>query len=417
MSADVAGLVYARTDCRLCGSRDLVEILSFGETPLANAYLAAADLDQPELFAPLVVNFCTACTLVQLRDVVDPQVLFGHYLYVSGTSRTFVAHFAEYAGRVSRRFGLSNDSFVVDVGSNDGVLLSEFRKRGARILGVDPAANLASAATAHGIPTLPRFFDRETAAEIVREHGCADLITANNVFAHTDGVAEFALAAKALLAPGGVFVFEVQYLRDLIEQNLFDIIYHEHLCYYHVSPLVPFFDRLGLQVFDVERVGTHGGSIRVYVGWKGGPHTRGCRVDEIVAEERFLGDRSTYDAFAGRIADNRNQLRAILADIKKDGKHIVGYGAPAKATTLCYAFGIDGTMLDAIADDDARFKQGLFMPGTHIPIKSPQLLYDARPDYCLVLAWNFAGPIMTTHARFASGGGKFIVPVPAPRVV
>lgn len=417
MKAGVPSIVRTRADCRLCGSRDLVDVLSFGETPLANAYLSAGDLDAPEVFAPLVVRFCNACALVQLRDVVDPGVLFSHYLYVSGTSRTFVAHFARYAAAVSERFGLSKRSFVVDVGSNDGVLLAEFKKTGARILGVDPAANIASAATGNGTPTLPRFFDRGTAEEIAREHGCADVITANNVFAHTDDVAAFALSVKALLAPGGVFVFEVQYLKDLIEQNLFDIIYHEHLCYYHVSPLVPFFDRLGLRLFDVERVDTHGGSIRVYAGRKDGPHAREGRVDDIVAQERPLNDRATYGAFAARIADNRTRLLAILHDARKDGKRIVGYGAPAKATTLCYAFGIDGTMLDYIVDDDARIKQGLFMPGTHIPIKSPQLLYHDRPDYCLVLAWNFAGPIMTNHERFASAGGKFIVPVPEPRIV
>ena len=417
MHAGATSLVRTRADCRLCGSRDLTDVLSFGDTPLANAYLGAADLDKPEVFAPLVIRFCNACALVQLRDVVDPGVLFGHYLYVSGTSRTFVAHFAEYARTVWDRFSLSNDSFVVDAGSNDGVLLREFKARGARILGVDPAANIASAATRAGTPTLVRFFDRETAQAIAGEHGRADVITANNVFAHTDDVAEFALAVKALLAPHGVFVFEVQYLRDLIDRNLFDIIYHEHLCYYHVSPLVPFFDRLGLRVFDVERVDTHGGSIRVYVGWKDGPYGRESRVDEIVADERSLNDRTTYGAFAARIDDNRARLLGMLHDVKAGGKRVVGYGAPAKATTLCYAFGVDGTLLDYIVDDDARIKQGLCMPGTHIPIGPPQLLYDDPPDYCLILAWNFAEPIMASHRRFTSAGGKFIIPIPEPRII
>jgi SAM-dependent methyltransferase len=407
--------VRSRTDCRLCGSRDLQEILSFGETPLANSYLPEQALTAPEVFAPLVLNFCHACTLVQLRDVVDPHALFDHYLYVSGTSPAFVAHFAEYARRVTSRFQDPASSFVVDVGSNDGVLLAAFRRQGARVLGVDPAANIAADATARGIPTLARFFDPAAALAIHQTHGPANVITANNVFAHTDNVTLFVEALKTLLAPTGVFVFEVQYLKDLIEKNLFDIIYHEHLCYYHLHPLIPFFQKAGLRVFDVEHVTTHGGSIRVYVG-REGAHAISAGLSAMVEQERPLNDVRTYREFKERIDANRRNLAALLADIRRRGQRVVGYGAPAKATTLCYAFGIDAATLDYIVDD-SPLKQGLFMPGTHIPIRSPEVLYADRPEFCLILAWNFAESIVANHARFAQHGGVFIVPVPEPRLL
>ena len=416
MNIDHKKVVHARSDCRLCGSIDLVQVLSFGETPPANAYLAFADLDTPELFAPLVVNACKSCKLIQLRDVVDPEVLFGNYLYVSGTSPVFVAHFADYAKTVVEQFSLTKDSLVVDVGSNDGVLLSHFKKMGMKILGIDPAQNIAIEATKNGIPTIAKFFTPETARGIVAEHGKASIITANNVFAHTDDVVGFVESVKELLLPEGVFIFENQYLKDLIEQNLFDMIYHEHLCYYHLTPLVPFFQRLGLRIFDVEHVPTHGGSIRVFVGWESGPHKTSERVGQMLRGETILNNVSTYHAFAKRIDAIGKKLRSLLEDFRREGKRVVGYGAPAKATTLCYALGIDGNMLEYIVDD-SKMKQGLYMPGTHIPIKAPDTLYTDKPDYCLILAWNFADSIVKNHQRFKKNGGVFILPVPTPSIL
>ncbi|HEY4501198.1 MAG TPA: class I SAM-dependent methyltransferase [Candidatus Paceibacterota bacterium] len=409
-------IIHARTDCRLCGSTDLVEVLSFGETPLANAYRTHADLDKPELFAPLVVNMCNTCKLVQLRDVVDPEALFRNYLYVSGTSPVFVAHFAEYAKTVAERFSLTEDSFVVDVGSNDGVLLSHFKKLGMKILGIDPAQNIAAEATRNGVSTIAEFLTPETARSIAEGHGKASIITANNVFAHTDDVVGFMESVKELLRPDGVFIFENQYLKDLIEKNLFDMIYHEHLCYYHLTPLVPFFRRFGLKVFDVERVPTHGGSIRVYVGWGDGPHKISENVEKIMSEETVLNSISTYRPFVERIDVIGNKLRSLLEGFRSEGKRVVGYGAPAKATTLCYALGIDGRTLEYIVDD-SPMKQGLYMPGTHIPIKAPEALYADRPDYCIILAWNFADSIVTNHRRFKEKWGVFILPVPEPRIL
>jgi hypothetical protein len=216
-----------------------------------------------------------------------------------------------------------------------------------------------------------------------------------------------------------VFVFEVQYLADLLKKNLFDIVYHEHLCYYHVAPLVKFFPTVGLDVFDVEHVPVHGGSIRVYVQKKNGPYQKTARLKKILEAEKKQGlnTNKPYVAFAARIAANKQKLTALLSKLKQAGKTIVGYGAPAKATTLCYAFGLDASMLDYIVDDDTIMKQGKLMPGTHIPIVPPQKLYTDKPDACLVLAWNFAEPIMKNHQAFAKAGGQFIVPVPTPRLL
>lgn len=416
MTLERTDSVRARTDCRLCGSTDLSEVISFGETPLANAYLASAELDNSEIYAPLIVNICNACKLVQLRDVVDPEVLFSKYLYVSGTSPVFVAHFADYAKTVTDRFSLLRDSLVIDVGSNDGVLLSHFKKLGMNILGIDPAQNIADEATKNGIPTIAKFFTPDTARAIAVEQGKASIITANNVFAHTDDIEKFVEAVKELLTKDGVFIFENQYVKDLVEQNLFDMIYHEHLCYYHLTPLVPFFRRRGLRIFDVEHVSTHGGSIRVYVGWDNGPHKTSERVQQMLEKEMSLNDSSTYIAFAKRIAEIGGKLRALLGDFRRQGKRIVGYGAPAKATTLCYALGIDGGTIDYIVDD-APMKQGLHMPGTHIPIKASDVLYSDKPDCCLILAWNFADTIVKNHQQFVKNGGIFILPVPTPRIL
>lgn len=416
---DINQVVRLRSDCRLCGSKNLVNIWSFGQTPLANSYVRQEDTNQPEVFAPLEVVQCQTCHLVQLRHVVDPVVLFANYLYVSSTSPTFIRHFHDYAERLISYFKLTSSDLVVDVGSNDGILLQPLKQRGIRTLGIEPAKNIAALANAAGIETISEFFTPALARQLVQEKGHAKVISANNVFAHTDDIQPFVEAVKALLAPDGAYVFEVQYLGDLVAKNLFDIVYHEHLCYYHVRPLVSFFAQAGMEVFDVERPSVHGGSIRVYVQHQGGPHVRQARLAAILHEEeqQGLNTLTPYQSFAARIADNKAMLVRLLRQLKAAGKRIVGYGAPAKATTLMYAFGIDGSLIDYIVDDDATFKQGRAMPGTHIPITSPSRLYADAPDYCLILAWNFAESIMKNHQRFIDQGGKFIVPVPKPAII
>lgn len=425
-------VVYrTRTDCRLCGSEKLECVWSFGETPLANNYRTPDEVAQGvfEPMAPLHISCCQDCHLVQLIDVVDPDLLFKHYLYVSSTSPSFVRHFEDYAKTLIDSFSLTNNSFVVDVGSNDGVLLKPLQAAGIRVVGIDPAENVAAAANAAGLPTVPAYFTPEIARRVKAKHGPADVISANNVFAHTDDVHTFVAAVKELLAPAGVFVFEVQYVKDLIEKNLFDIVYHEHTNYYHITPLITYFERQGITMFDVERVPVHGGSIRVFVG-RGQKPTK--RLQHLLQEEA-AADLNTvvpYQTLANRMAENKEKLRSLIDGIKAKSKTIAGYGAPAKATTLMYASGLTGDDILFIVDD-APLKQGRLMPGTHVPIYGPEALYGegphfapppggatrGRPDYCLVLAWNFAESIMKTHAKFSELGGTWIVPVPEPRIV
>lgn len=408
-----------RPDCRFCGSLSLVKVWTFGDTPLANAYLKPHEIGRLEAYAPLDVYHCEECHLTQMRDSVDPAILFSRYLYVSSTSASFRAHFEEYAQHVIDRLNLKKDDLVVDIGSNDGILLKPFKQKGMRVLGIDPAENIATQATAEGIETLATFFNPKAADTVLDSYGQAAVITANNVFAHTDHVEPFVEAIKKVLSPRGAFIFEVQYLQDLVEKNLFDIVYHEHVCYYHVTPLVAFFAKRNMEVFDVERLPVHGGSIRVFVQHKGGPHHKTKALDDLIkAEEAYgLNKLDTYFKFAERIKQNKMILQGLLQKLKAEGKKIVGYGAPAKATTLLYAFGIDGSLLDYIVDDDKRMKQGMVMPGSHIPIKSPDVLYEDKPDYCLILAWNFAESIIKNHSAFTQQGGRFIIPVPYPNII
>lgn len=420
--AAVDTLVRTRSDCRMCGSEALTKVWSFGPTPLANAYLKPEEAGRRnEPLIPLDVYYCAVCHLVQLRDVVSPERLFSHYLYVSSTSPTFVKHFEDYAQTLMTRFGLQRQSLVVDVGSNDGVLLKPLAAAGVRVLGIDGAANVAQIANEAGIETVAAFYTPALAAAIAKERGQADVICANNVFAHTDEVEVFTAAVKVLLKPDGVFVFEVQYLGDLVAKNLFDIVYHEHVCYYSMHPLVRFFAQHEMEIFDVERPPVHGGSLRVYVQRAGGPQARAARLAALLGEEQQAGLTSVaaYQQFAQRVERNKAALLTLLRQLKSAGKRIAGYGAPAKATTLCYALGIDKTVLDYIADDDATFKQGRLMPGTHIPIVPPATLYTAqgRPDFCVILAWNFAEPIRQRHQRFTEQGGRFILPVPRVKII
>ena len=410
--------LLTRADCRLCGKAQLEQVWSFGPTPLANSYLLPEDVGQPEVIAPLDVYYCRDCHLVQLRDVVHPDLLFRNYLYVSSTSPSFVAHFEDYANALVDRFKLSTADLVVDVGSNDGVLLKPLKEADVTILGIDPAQNIAVEATAAGIPTKAEYFTPEVATEVRDQHGTAKVITANNVFAHTDDIHQFVAAVDALLAADGAFVFEVQYLGTLLRDNLFDIVYHEHTNYYHLTPLVSYFAGKNMEVFDVEQPAVHGGSLRVYVQRANGPYRREAAVAALLAQEakQGLNDLLAYRQFAERVEENKKMLRDIITEAKAANKRIVGFGAPAKATTLMYAFGLTADDIEYIVDD-APLKQGRVMPGTHIPIVSADRLHDDMPEYCVILAWNFAEPIMKNHQQYIENGGTFVVPVPEPRIV
>lgn len=408
-----------RTECRLCGSNRLTLALALTPTPPANAFVTANEIGKKQETFPLDVFLCEGCTHLQLLDVVDPSVLFSNYVYVSGTSPSFVRHFEDYADDIARLVGSLHDALIVDIGSNDGTLLRAFNERhGARVLGVDPAGNLARLANEAGIETIDDFFTPALAAKIAGDQGRAEVITANNVFAHVDDLAGVVDAVRGLLTETGIFVFEVSYLFDVVEKNLFDTIYHEHLDYHAVRPLIGFFERHGLELIETLRVPTHGGSLRGVAQRAGGRRPRGSSVAKALEAdaECGLGRLATYKDMASRIDRLRGELTALLRRVKSEGKHIAGFGAPAKATTLMYHFGLDSELIDFIVDD-SPLKQGMFTPGLHVPVFGPAAIEERRPDYLVILAWNFAETIVAKHRGFLDNGGRFIVPLPKVQVI
>jgi SAM-dependent methyltransferase len=407
-----------RTTCRLCHSRNLELVLSLAPTPPANAFVTAADLNKKEERFPLDVFFCRDCAHVQLLDIVDPSLLFKNYVYVSGTSPVFVKHFQDYAIEMTQKFQLGKEAFIVEIGSNDGTLLRFFKEAGMGILGIDPAEAIARSATQKGIETLPAFFTSKLAETIKAQDGQADLIVANNVFAHADDLHDIIKGVRNLLKPRGVFVFEVSYLVDVYEKTLFDTIYHEHVCYHSVKPLRSFFQANGMELFAVQRVDTHGGSLRAMAQLAGGPHPVEPSVAEFIRHEETLGldQVATLKGFSAKINKLRDELNTLLKKLKSEGKRIAAFGAPAKATTLMLHFGIGPEFVDFIVDDNP-LKQGLYSPGFHIPVVSSGEIDKRNPDYLVVLAWNFSDSIVARHTEFRRRGGFFIIPVPSVQVV
>lgn len=408
----MAESVQEKTFCRVCTGRKLANVLSLGSTPPANAFIKSPT--DSEQFFPLGLSFCSDCGFVQLTSVVSPELLFRDYVYVSSTSPVFVQHFRDLADTVIKRFKLKPSSLVVDVGSNDGVLLRPFKEKGMKVLGIDPAEKIAAMATKSGIETLPVFFTPIIAKDIARKYGKAKAITATSVFSHVDDLDGFVSGVKELLADDGVFIIEVYYLYELLEKNLFDLIYHEHLSYFTAKTASKLLHRLGMEVFDVSETDTHGGSLRVFAQKSGGPY----KIEESVGkftemeDARHLSKAATYAEFAKKIEQNKVKLKELLKELKSRSKKIVGYGAPAKGNTLLNYFQIGPEVLDYIVDD-SPWKQGMHTPGTHIPVVAFDELYKHRPDYILILAWNFAEPIMKKCADFSN----FIIPVPEPQVI
>lgn len=404
---------HRRATCRLCDSKDLEQVLALEPSPPANSFVSRERLDIVQEKFPLDVAICGHCGHVQLRDVVDPRLLFEDYVYVSGTSPVFVDHFRRYAADVVERLDIKRGDLVVDIGSNDGTLLRFFQAAGCRVLGIDPAKAIAQAASESGIETLAEFFTPAVAHDIRTSRGPARVITANNVFAHVDDLRGVLEGVRTLLSADGVFVFEVSYLVDVYEKTLFDTIYHEHLSYHSVRPLEKFFAANDMQLIDVVRVPSHGGSLRGFAQHAGGARGVQRSVQGLIELESQLrlDHPATFKSFAARIDSLREDVRRLLTRLKGEGARIAGFGAPAKATTLLHHFQLGNDVLDFIVDD-SPLKQGLFTPGQHIPVLSPAVLDERHPDYLLVLAWNFAQPIMATHSDYTSRGGQFIVPLP-----
>ena len=410
-----------RERCTLCaaGARDLAEVMSLAPTPPANEFLREEELSEPREAIPLTLLLCKTCGHLQLAEIVDPGRLFKNYVYVSGTSPVFVAHFHEYAKTACERFGLGSGAFVVEIGSNDGTLLKQFQSLGVTdVLGVDPATEIVESALAAGVPTLEAFFTTELARELESSRRPADLVCANNVFAHAEDLGDFARATAHVLGPNGVFAFEVSYLADVVEKLLFDTIYHEHTSYHALAPLVRFFEAQGMRLFDAERVSTHGGSIRCFASLSGARHEKTKRLGELLQKERELALESpeAYARFKQRISERGARLKARLGEIRARGERVAGFGAPAKLTTLMHEFGLDRQSIDFIVDDSA-WKQGRYTPGTHIPVVASSELGARKPGFCVVFAWNFADSIVGKHAAYTNAGGHFIVPLPELREI
>ena len=410
---------YLRESCRMCGEESLTKVMSLTPTPPGNDFLTKDELGRDEPVYPLDLYFCETCHHVQLGHVVDPKILYQkNYSYVSATSAHFVNHLKEYTLEMVDRFGLQSGDLVADIGSNDGTCLSFFKEQGMSVVGVDPATDIAQRATANGVETVADFFGYDLAVTLREKYGAAKYVTSHNACAHIDNLFDVVKGVEHWLDKDGIFVLEVGYFADVFSNTWFDTIYHEHVDYHTVAPFEKLFARVGMEVISVERITPQGGSIRVMAQKIGGDIKRDGSVDNLIALEHKLGlDRAeTLSQFNAQINTIRDSLQQLLHSLKKEGKTIAGFGAPTKATTLMAHFGLDEKMLDFIVDDNP-LKQGLFTPTTHIPVLSAEQLYEQKPDYLLILAWNFAEPIMKAHERYGKEVGQFILPMPEPRIV
>jgi SAM-dependent methyltransferase len=404
--------------CRLCSSIDLKKFLDLGFTPPADGFLRREQLQEPETWYPLEVMLCQKCGFIQLSYVVSPEVLYRHdYPYESSITRSGRLHWEEFAATATQRLSLGGNDLVVDIGSNVGVLLGAFRDNGTRILGVDPASNIVRIAEKRGIETINEFFGREVAREIVAAKGHASVITATNVFAHVNDLRGFMQAVDFLLNERGVFIFEAPYFINLLKQLEYDTIYHEHLSYLSLKPLVNFFAEFGLNIFDVEERDIHGGSFRVYVGRRG-QHSISPLVAEMIRAEEAQGIYSLEELnrFAVAVAENRRALIWLLHKLKHEGKRLAAVSAPAKGMTLLNYCRLGTETLDFVTEK-STLKIGRYTPGTHLPVYSDAALIEHMPDYALLLAWNFAEEIMANLAEYRDRGGKFIIPIPTPTIV
>jgi SAM-dependent methyltransferase len=404
--------------CRFCGELLECTFVDLGMSPLCESFLPAERLDEMEPFFPLHVRACLACGLVQLPAYVPPDVIFDDYAYFSSYSTSWVEHARLYVERAIERLNLSERSFVVELASNDGYLLQHFAGTPIRILGIEPAANVAEAARARGIPTLTEFFGVDLAKRVAAAEGQADLVIGNNVIAHVPDLNDFVAGVALLLAPTGTASFEFPHLLKLIEGLQYDTIYHEHFSYFSFETITRVLRAHGLEVYDVEGLRTHGGSLRVYAQHADGPHETTEAVARLLAHEDAEGLRSPdrYSRFAEDVKESKRALLELLFRLRRQGSQVVGYGAPGKANTLLNYCGIRTDLLDYTVDRNP-YKHGRFTPGTHIPIHPPEMIAETRPDYVVVLPWNLFEEISEQLSYVREWGARLIVPIPIARVI
>ncbi len=405
--------------CRFCGRQVRHSFVDLGMSPLCQTHITSAQLNQMEAYYPLHAYVCEHCFLVQLDQFVGPAEIFAEYAYFASYSDSWVEHARGYCELVSARFGIDRASRVLEIASNDGYLLQHFVARGVTVLGVEPAANVAAAAVARGVPTLVRFFGTQLARELAADFGKPELLIGNNVLAHVPDLNDFVAGMKLLLADAGVITMEFPHLLELMRHNQFDTIYHEHFSYFSFATVCAVFAHHGLTVFDVEQLATHGGSLRIYAGHAGGacgPVSQRAHALARLEQDFGLGRLETYAAFAEQVRATKRALLEFLIAAKRAGKRIVGYGAPGKGNTLLNYCGIGVDFLDFTVDRNP-YKQGKYTPGMHIPIRHPDELFAAHPDYVLILPWNLKDEILATVGADPRLEAQFVVPIPAVQIV
>ncbi len=409
--------VDARPRCRFCEASLDFTVVDLGMSPLCESFLDERGIRRMEPFFPLHVLACHRCYLVQVEAFVPPDEIFSQYAYFSAYSTAWVEHARDYVEAMRERLGLGGDDLVVELASNDGYLLQHLVGSGITFLGIDPAANVAAAAEERGVPTLVAFFGEEVARELAAEGKRASLVVGNNVLAQVPDLNDFVAGVRILLREGGTATFEFPHLLRLIEGLQYDTIYHEHFSYFSLATISEIFEEHGLAVYDVEELWTHGGSLRVYAQHAGGPHATSAAVRELLAREEQEGLRSwdRYRRFAEEVKESKRALLDLLIRLRREGRQVVGYGAPGKGNTLLNYCGIRTDLLTYTVDRNP-YKHGLFTPGTHIPIFPPERIEETKPDYVLVLPWNLIDEISSQLSYVAGWGGRLIVPIPTARV-
>jgi len=403
--------------CRSCGAQLEHVFVDLGMSPLANSYVRAEQLNQMEPFYPLKAFVCGKCFLVQLEEFEKAENIFSDYAYFSSYSDSWLKHAEHYTQMMVQRFGLTGDNQVVELASNDGYLLQYFQHQGVPVLGVEPAGNVAKVAVEKGIPTMVRFFGVATGKEMAAQGIQADVVVGNNVVAHVPDLNDFIGGIRHILKPNGVITMEFAYLHQLIQQNQFDTIYHEHFQYYTLISAIAVFARQGFKIFDVEELPTHGGSLRIFAAFEESEHVIGERVRALVAKEKQAGYDciDTYLHFAPQVEKTKRSLLKFLIQAREEGRRVVGYGAPAKGNTLLNYCGVRSDFIDYTVDRSPH-KQGFFLPGTHIPILSPDKIMETKPDYVLILPWNIKDEVIEQMSFIRTWGGSFVVPIPEVQV-